>query len=233
LCFAGEEATMTMDDKARLKILETVLAQMLKPVKGVPFSVVIKSLAEKTVIKFDKNDPADRAVLDLLEQAIKRCADDLNQQPILRPRPNEVGNDIEEYVMRAVNAVGLRATRPASATGHAKSTGYPDILFYDSAGRPTYLECKISTSGTSQSTMRSFYLSPSERFKVSVDARHLLLAFSMVAMPVPGTRNSLYRAKSFKLVDLHDLLCDVTYEFNSDNRRLYAPGIVILQGNFP
>jgi len=37
--------------------------------------------------------------------------------------------------------------------------------------------------------------------------------------------------KSYKLIDLYDLLCDVTYEFNSDNRRLYAPSMVLLQGD--
>jgi hypothetical protein len=28
----------------------------------------------------------------------------------------------------------------------------------------------------------------------------------------------------------HDLLCDVKYEFNSDNRRLYAQSMVLMQG---
>ena len=79
--------------------------------------------------------------------------------------------------------------------------------------------------------MRSFYLSPSESFKVSVDARHLLLAFGMEASPIAGSRDSFYIPKSYKLIDLHDLLCDVKYEFNSDNRRLYAPSMLLLQGD--
>jgi len=79
--------------------------------------------------------------------------------------------------------------------------------------------------------MRSFYLSPSESFKVSRDARHLLLAFGMEASAIPGSRNSSYTPRSFKLVDLHDLLCDVKYEFNSDNRRLYSPSMVVLKGD--
>ena len=40
----------------------------------------------------------------------------------------------------------------------------------------------------------------------------------------------MYTPRSYKLIDLHDLLCDVKYEFNSDNRRLYAPSIMLLQG---
>ena len=43
-------------------------------------------------------------------------------------------------------------------------------------------------------------------------------------------RDSLYTPRSFRLVDLHDLLCDVKYEFNSDNRRLYAAGLLLLKG---
>ena len=66
---------------------------------------------------------------------------------------------------------------------------------------------------------------------MSVDARHLLLAFGMEASPISGSRNSTYIPKSYKLIDLHDLLCDVKYEFNSDNRRLYAPSIMLLQGD--
>jgi hypothetical protein len=99
--------------------------------------------------------------------------------------------------------------------------------------RATYLECKIFAQGSADTTMRSFYLSPSESFKVSVDARHLLLAFGMQASPTAGagSRDSKYIPLSYKLIDLHDLLCDVKYEFNSDNRRLYAPSMMLLQGN--
>lgn len=219
-----------MDDKERLEVLENALAQMLKPIKGIPLNVIIKSLAERAVIKFDRDSSADQNVLQKLEQAIHICAEEVNNNPLRRPRPNEIGNDIEEYVFRALRSVELKPSRPTSANGQAKSTGYPDILFHDAEGRPTYLECKIFAHGGIPSTMRSFYLSPSESFKVSLDARHLLLAFGMQAESIPGSRDSLYRPKSYKLVDLHDLLCDVKYEFNSDNRRLYSPDLILLQG---
>ena len=77
--------------------------------------------------------------------------------------------------------------------------------------------------------MRSFYLSPSSDFKVTANARHLLLAFEMVATPTTG-KNSNYCAQAFKLIDLHDLQCDVKYEFNSDNKRLYAPELILASG---
>jgi hypothetical protein len=103
-------------------------------------------------------------------------------------------------------------------------------LVRDDEDRNTYLECKIFSDGTAHTTMRSFYLSPSDSFKVAFDARHLLLAFGMEATPVSGSGDSLYLPKSFKLIDLHDLLCDVKYEFNSDNRRLYAQSMTLLEG---
>ena len=223
---------MQENEKERIEALEQALAQMLKPVKNIPFSVIVKSLADCRIIPVDKADTADQELLKRLQVSIQLCAAELNAEPIKRPRPNEVGNDIEPYVIRALLKAGLRAERPRSRGGAGKSTGYPDILALDSRNRATYIECKTFAYGTPFSTMRSFYLSPSESFKVSVDARHLLLAFGVEATPMTGTRESLYRPKSYKLIDLHDLLCDVKFEFNSDNRRLYSPGMTLLEGIF-
>lgn len=219
-----------MDDKERVRVLEAALQQMLQPVKNIPLNVVIKSLSGNSVIKFDKTNSDDLTLLNSLRRAIKICADDVKKNPIRRPRPNEVGNDIEEYVLKAMSAVGLTVTRPTSRRGKGKNTGYPDLLLHDAKRRPTYLECKIFADGKDPSTMRSFYLSPSESFKVSMDARHLLLAYGMQSVPVAGSDDRIYRASSFKLVDLHDLLCDVKYEFNSDNRRLYSEIGLLAEG---
>ena len=192
---------------------------MLKPVRGIPFNVIVKALAEQRVEKFQKDLPLDTHLLALLEAAIHHCAEELREKPIRRPRPNEVGNDVEPYVLRAIERSGLKPSKPTSRKGIGKSTGYPDLLFYDAERRPTYLECKIFAEGPAPSTMRSFYLSPSESFKVSLDARHLLLAFGMEATAIPGSRDSIYNPRNFKLIDLYDLLCDVKYGFNSYNSR--------------
>jgi hypothetical protein len=126
-----------MDDKERLKVLEQALAQMLKPVKGIPFSVIVKSLAERQVIQIDKADAADVELLRRLEQTIQICAAEFKSIPIRRPRPNEVGNNVEAYVMRALPHAGLKAERPTSKAGLGKSTGYPDILVRDGGNRAT------------------------------------------------------------------------------------------------
>jgi hypothetical protein len=219
-----------VDEKKRLEVLEQALAQMLKPVKGIPFSVIVKSLADCQVIPIDKTDANDIDLLTRLHITIQLCAADLKANPIRRPRPNEAGNDVEEYAMRALPKAGLTAARPTSKAGLGKATGYPDILVTDEQNRPTYLECKIFAQGSAETTMRSFYLSPSKSFKVCLNARHVLLAFGMEAKAISGSRDSLYTPRSYKLVDLHDLLCDVKYEFNSDNHRLYTPSMILMEG---
>jgi hypothetical protein len=248
-----------VDENERLKLVERALAQMLKPIRNIPFSIIVQSLAERQVIPIDKSDGNDVELLNRLQETIHLCAADLTSHPIRRPRPNEVGNDVEQYVMRALPKAGLTAARPTSKAGLGKSTGYPDILIRDMQNRDTYLECKIFSDGAAETTMRSFYLSPSESFKVCLDARHLLLAarggspaafgrrcipvggvappsntgrilgrralppgrlaalgatpdfhhgllaFGMRASAIPGSRDSLYTPKSYKLIDLHDL----------------------------
>lgn len=149
-----------MDDKERLTILEQALAQMLKPVRGIPFSVIVKSLADRQVIQIDKADSADAELLKRLGDTVRICAAELKSNPIARPRPNEVGNDVEAYVMRALPQAGLTAARPTSQAGLGKSTGYPDILVRDMKNRATYLECKIFAQGSAETTMRSFICHP-------------------------------------------------------------------------
>lgn len=219
-----------MDDKQRAEILEAALAQLLQPLKNIPFSTVVRSLAGHAILRTDTTDTLDIDLVKRLAATAKLCASMVRQAPILRPRPNEVGNDIEPFVMRAATQAGLSCVRPSTKGGSLKSTGYPDILITDSNGRKTYLECKIYSAGTANTSMRSFYLSPSDDFKVCHDARHLLMAFEMEASAVPQSRNSSYIPVAFKLVDLHDLLCDVKYEFNSDNRRLYGADMVLAAG---
>lgn len=220
-----------MDDKQRADILEAALAQLLQPLKNIPFSTVVRSLSGHSIVPIERGDVADNDLISRLSEAARLCGEAVRRNPILRPRPNEVGNDIEPFVMRSVVAAGLRCERPVTAGGSLKATGYPDILVYDASGRPTYLECKIYSADTANTSMRSFYLSPSDDFKVCHEARHLLMAFQMEATAVPGSRNSAYKAVAFKLVDLHELLCDVKYEFNSDNRRLYGDGMLLASGS--
>lgn len=210
--------------------LEAALEQMLKRVSGVPLSVVVKALAGCEVIPVDAASSEDRELLTKLDVAIRAAAEVVRRTPIVRPRPNEVGNDIEAFVKSALTAQGFRVAKPTSKNGAAKGVGYPDILIFDHHGRPTYIECKTYSADTATSSMRSFYVSPSESFKVSHDARHLVLSYEMVKAPIPGSLNAAYTPVAFKLIDAADLLCDVKYEFNASNRRLYDDRLMLLKG---
>lgn len=220
-----------MTDGERIAALEGVLAQFLKPIKDLPFDLVIKAIANSKVIRINREALADKKLVTDLTIAANQVGATVRAAPIRRNRPNEVGNDIEPFVMRAVEQVGLRVERPRSLAGRGQQTGYPDILIFDQNERPTYLECKIFGEGSAFTTMRSFYLSPSENCKVSRDTRHLLRAFAMAREPIDGSRDSFYRPVGFKLLDLFDLKCDVKYEFNSDNRRLYDPALILAEGD--
>jgi hypothetical protein len=68
-----------MDDKERMEILEAALAQMLKPIRGIPFSVIVRAMAEQQVIKVDRNDLDDQALIRDLEKAIGFCAAELKR----------------------------------------------------------------------------------------------------------------------------------------------------------
>ena len=210
--------------------LEGVISQMLKPVKNVPFALIVHALCDKKIIPIDLSLAEDQSLLEGLRGVISLCFDHIQAKPIVRPRPNEVGNDVEGYVKKALANNGYRVEAPRSVSGKTKSTGYPDILFFDDKDRPTYLECKTFSADTIDTTMRSFYLSPSDEFKISLEARHLVLSFEMKSSPIDGSKNSKYRPTSYKLLDVHSLLCDVKYEFNSNNKRLYDQSLILQEG---
>lgn len=220
-----------MNENDRMKALEDALAQILRPIKGIPFSVVIKALSEHDVIPIDNANPDDKSLIDRLAEAAVEAGKLVQANPIRRPRPNEVGNDMEPFLMEGLKIVGFDCVRPSTKSGSLRSMGYPDTLVtYE--GRPTYIECKIYSAKTEFTSQRSFYLSPSEDFKVTQDARHIAIGFKMnVAALSDGSTDSAYTPVSFKVVDLYNLYCDVKYEFNSDNKRLYAEGMILAAGN--
>lgn len=123
---------------------------------------------------------------------------------------------MEPFVIRALNARGLAAAAPRTRNGMGKSTGYPDIRI-QTGDLPIYLEVKTYAAANHSTTQRSFYLSPADDPKVCEDGYHLLVGFEI------ERKGDLYAPVAFEVVDLFGLECDMKSEFNSDNRRLYAP----------
>lgn len=217
-----------MADKDYIVRLENVIKQMLTPLKDIPFNLVIESMTGKKVISFDFKNSEHKDVLGLLKQAALQAGKAINKTGILRPRPNEVGNDIEPFVKKALTDLNLNADVPTVPSGNKKSTGYPDILFWFNSV-PYYLECKTYNAENIATTQRSFYFSPSDEFKVIYDAPHFLMSFEIYVAGEAG-RNHIYKSKHYKILSLESLSLDVKYEFNSDNKRMYSGecGTIIL-----
>jgi hypothetical protein len=205
-----------MKDAAYIERIENAIRQMLTPVRDIPLNLVIESMTGRTVLPFDSNNPTHAKALELLKQVAVGAAQKIRiDGGITRNRPNEVGNAIEPYVRTALAQYKLSPSSPAGKSGKAKSTGYPDLAF-NLDGTLFYLECKTYNQNTAATTLRSFYLSPSDDFKVTRDAVHLALSFETLC------EGNTYHVTHYKLLSLEHLSLDVKHEFNSDNRRLYS-----------
>jgi hypothetical protein len=182
----------------------------------------------KKIISFDFAKSDHQKILSLLKQAALNAGKEINKTGILRSRPNEVGNDIEPYVKNALNLLDINADIPIGPSGHKKSTGYPDILFWFNEN-PYYLECKTYNIKNIKTTQRSFYLSPSDEFKVIYDAPHFILSFEIYVAGEQGNKH-IYKCKHYKILSIESLSLDIKYEFNSDNKRMYSgkDGTIIL-----
>ena len=202
---------------------------MLRPLKEIPLNLVIESISGNKVIPFNKKNTKDIDLLKNLIKVAKKSVEGTNKSGIKRPRPNEVGNDIEIFVKKALNKVGYKANIPTTQKGKKKSTGYPDIEFIDKHGRTNYLECETYNIKNIATAQRSFYLSPSDDFKITKNAHHFVISFEVY---IAGRRNknNIYKCKSWKIIDITKLSVDVKYEFQSDNNRLYSKELILAEG---
>jgi hypothetical protein len=216
-------------NKEYIKNLENIIKQMLTPLKNVPLKLVIEALSGHTILPFDSKNGHDCAVLDKLTAVASLAGNRINAAGIKRSRPNEVGNDIEPFVKTALKELGYQSDTPLTKSGKKKSTGYPDIEFTDELGRNHYLECKTFNIENIDTTQRSFYLSPSEDFKITRPAHHFCICYEIFVDGRSGNQN-IYRCKKWKILSVEQLLVDVKYEFNSDNARLYAKELLLAEG---
>ena len=219
----------------REKYLEDVLAQFLKPMKGIPFEVVVKSICNQSVEKFDPAAAASKKFLGKLSDAMTNACKTVQNKPIERYRPNEVGNDMESFVAQSLTALGLPTNPAKTKAGKGKTTGYPDLRV-ETDGLPVYLEVKTYAAANHDTTQRSFYLSPAEDHKVTEDAHHLLVGFEIEDRGANGRKDNRgrelrdYVPVAFVVVDLYGMECDMKFEFNSDNKRLYDAERLLVEG---
>ena len=210
--------------------LEKVIKQMLQPLKNIPLKIVIKSLSGFDIISFNKQNEKDIVTLNTLIKVAKRAVFQVNLHGIRSNRPNEVGNRIEEFVKNALDYYKYSSETPKTKLGKKKATGYPDIEFVDQFGRHHYLECKTYNIANIATTQRSFYLSPSEDFKINKNAHHFILSFEVFIDQRDGP-SSIFKVKSWKILSAEKMMVDVKYEFNSDNARMYIKDMILAEGN--
>ena len=198
----------------RERTLKKTLAQFVQPMRNLPFEDVVSGLYDVTVEKFDIENENNRKILHRLAKAMRDACKTIQSKPIERPRANEVGNDMEKFVIAALRKEHFEALRPKTKDGKGKSVGYPDIKI-STADLPIYLEVKTFSARNYSTTQRSFYISPAENPKIIDDAYHLLVGFEM------AKKGDLYTPEAFEIVDLYGLKCDVKLEVNSHNKKLY------------
>ena len=207
--------------------LEELVKQIIKPLKKVPFNLVIESIYGKKVLPFDRLAKENKVLLQNLKLLAENVGKEVNQSGgISSKRVNEVGNYIEPFVKKSLEKIGYKVLLEITKSGKKKSVGYPDFQFKDSDGRVCYLECKTFNLKSANTTQRSFYLSPSSDPKVNFDGFHFVISFEVTS------NLQRYECASYKIVSIENLSCDLKQEFNSDNKRLYAEESLLAQGKF-
>ncbi len=223
-----------MDEKDKyIDELEELLTQMMKPFKNVPFNLVIKGLSGYDVIPFNADNKKDEELLNFLKKGAEQTTKDAFNKGITSNRPNEVGNYIEDYVLKFLIRVGLKASRPKTKLGKKKATGYPDVLVIDKYNRPTYVEVKTYNIKNYQTTQRSFYLSPSSKkddFKITCNARHLIFSFQIEKRNRNG--KDIYVPVHWKIFRTKGLRGQIKHEFNATNKQMYTKDALLAEGTY-
>ncbi len=218
-----------MEDKQYVKELESFIGKLLKPIKDLPFSVLISGITGYKVQPYDEKEAKKPGFYKRLVDACIETCKITNRDGIYARRVNEVGNYIERYVINALNSVGMKARIPKTKDGSKKATGYPDIYVEDIDGSPFYLECKTYNKKSIDTTFRSFYVSPSKNPKITTDALHLMVGFEIVNEI--RDNKTVFIPVYWKLYSLESLKGQIKHEFNASNKDLYTMETKIAEGD--
>jgi hypothetical protein len=180
--------------------LKGLIYQMLKPLKGISLNLIIEGISGYPIIPFDYKNEKDLILLESLKQIAILTTKKINISGINKNRPNEAGNEAENFLKEAMFEISFKPTTQLTKSGKHKSSGYPDIEFIDEFGRINYLECKTFNSGSENSSFRSFFVSPSEDFKITTNAHHLMIALELFQDIHKGT--NVFKCKSWKIICL-------------------------------
>lgn len=194
------------------KQLENCIEQMIKPLNGVPFNLIIKSMSGYEVEFFDHKNKQHKKVLEILKKVGNQI---INKHYDFSGRPNEFGNHIESFVKKEMNKLNLNADIPTNSKGKKVSAGYPDIVF-NFEQKMYYLECKTFALKNINNSFRTFYFSPGKHSKITAKTIHFLISFEKEKV------ENGYFIKSYKIITINSLSCNLKSEFNACNKDLYS-----------
>ncbi len=179
------------------------------------FADVVESIDGHRVLKFDNDE-----LLSKLKIAAQNTATHNNESatPYVG-RINEFGNYVQNLFASECRKLGLNYHTPTDCDGHCKESGYPDGCIEFPNGDICYIEVKTFAHTSGQSTLRSFFYSPSNTSKITKDAPHLLVGFATASENAKGPHTIL----DFHFTDMFLKNVKLKLEFNQDNKNLYKP----------
>lgn len=179
-------------------------------------SEVIEEFCGVSIIPFEKMPSSSQK---LLQQALTAAYDRIRQTPLLTARPNEAGILFERVLEEELLKLKFKKQRGTVNT----KMGYPDIqIVLPETNETVYLECKTHDRKNTNSSLRTFYLSPSlVQKKVTRSGYHLLCALTLERTVQNNKIGFLATADPPVLKDLGQLKIKIKYEYNAGNKEMY------------
>ena len=201
--------------------------------EDVPFAEVVEAVSGFEVLLVDADQVPDAFILRAIQEKADAMLIAFSEpgHPVHQAgRINETSRFIESFFLEQLNAVeGLRCTIPATASGKAQRSGYPDLrIEHQASGRVFYLDPKVYKATSERSSFRSFYFQPKrETNKILDDASHVILGVAHKGKSETG----LWQFEKWQLIDLAHFRVRLKAEFQGSNRDLYREDAVVLKSS--
>ena len=196
---------------------------------GVSFSEVILDTTGKKVLPFDMNNVVDRRVAKAISVVCNETMKRLNTPDSAIQnvhRINEVSSHFENSLRELLNTTpGLHCDFPPTVEGKTQRSGYPDLRITDlESKRVFYLDPKLYSAGSRDSSFRTFYFEPKKATnKVRDDAVHFVVGFEHETRE----KNGAWKFTRWDLVDLSRFTVKLKAEFQGSNRDIYRPEVIV------
>ena len=227
----ADQKSLAAPEKDRSTPVDQLIPWLLdedRQIRGIPFGEVILDTTGKHVLAIDRENETDRRVLRQISSTLDAVVTDMNapENSIHKiGRINEVSSHFEDMLREKLNAAeGLSCDFPRTAENRVQRSGYPDLRIVDKAsGRIYYLDPKLYSVGSRESSFRTFYFEPKiATNKVRDDAVHLVVGFEHEART-----DERWKFTRWDLVDLSQFRVKLKAEFQGSNHDLYRPEAIV------